>query len=214
MARRLQAMGLQKYANGFTPTLHPACLDEPRAWRKPSTVFVCSMSDLFHPEVPFDFINRVMDTICETPQHTYQILTKRAARMEEYFSIRQAPSNAWLGVTVENREAKERIDHLRTLEASVRFLSCEPLLEDLGELELAGISWIIVGGESGAQARRMRPEWAVGIRKQAEAHGIPFFFKQWGTWSAAGERGSKKANGRMLEGRLVQELPSSLSLAI
>ncbi len=148
MARRLKAMGVKKYANGFDLTLHENSLKEPFGWKKPHTIFVCSMADLFHNSVSFDFIDQVMDTIRETKQHRYQILTKRAARMAKYFSTREIPRNVWLGVTVEAPSEISRIDHLRGLSASIRFLSCEPLIEDLGELNLKGIDWVTVSPKS------------------------------------------------------------------
>lgn len=207
MSRRLCAMGNSKYANGFKSTMHINALTEPLKWRKPSTIFVCSMSDLFHKDVPFEFIDKVFKVIEETPQHNYQILTKRAERMAEYFETRNIPHNAWIGVTVENRETKSRIDYIRHLGATVKFLSCEPLLGDLGELNLEGINWIIVGGESGTQARPMKEEWVLNIKRQADANNIPFFFKQWGTWSKDGVKGNKKINGKLLEGVIVQNMP-------
>ena len=147
MTRRLNAMGLPKYADGFKVSLHEDCLAEPLEWKQPHTIFVCSMSDIFHKDVPFDFVDKIMAIIEKTPQHRYQILTKRAERMAEYFSTRKIPQNAWLGVTVEAQSSKNRIDCLRQLAAPIRFLSCEPLLEDLGELNLQNIDWVIVGGK-------------------------------------------------------------------
>ena len=207
MSRRLCAMGNPKYVNGFKSTTHLEALKEPFNWKKPSTIFVCSMSDLFHKDVPFEFIDKVFRVIEETPQHNYQILTKRAERMAEYFETRNIPQNAWVGVTVECKQTKARIDCIRNLNASVKFLSCEPLLEDLGDLCLQGINWIIVGGESGAQARPMKEEWVLNIKRQADANNIPFFFKQWGTWSKDGVKGNKKINGKVLQGRIVQNMP-------
>ena len=208
MARRLHAMGLKKYSNGFEPTLHPESLDEPLAWKKGSSIFVCSMSDLFHPNVPFEFIDKVMATIEATPQHRYQLLTKRAERMAEYFSTREVPVNAWLGVTVECRQVLSRIDALRNIEdATVRFLSCEPLLEDLGDFDLTGIQWMIVGGESGPNARPMHEQWVLNLRQLAKRHRVSFFFKQWGTWGRDGVKRSKHANGKKLEGKVVQQMP-------
>ena len=160
MARRLKAMGQEKYANGFTVTLHERCLNEPLTWRGNHNIFVCSMSDIFHEDVPFDFVDRMFDIIRSTPQHRYQILTKRAERMAEYFEKRSIPDNVWLGVTVEAKSSRFRIELLRNLPASVKFLSCEPLVEDLGNIDLTGIDWVIVGGESGPQARPMQESWA------------------------------------------------------
>jgi phage protein gp37/gp68 len=188
--------------------MHPEDLVEPMKWKKPSTIFVCSMSDLFHPDVPFDFIDKVFGVIQNTPWHNYQILTKRAERMAEYFSTRIIPHNAWIGVTVEAVKTKNRIDYIRNLKATVRFISCEPLLEDLGELNLNGINWIIVGGERGVQARPMKEEWVLNIKRQAETNHIPFFFKQWGTWSADGVKSNKKVNGKLLQGMIIQNMPT------
>lgn len=192
MARRLFAMGNYKYRNGFKNTIHPEALEEPLRWRKASVVFVCSMGDLFHENVPFQFVDEVMSVIRKTPQHTYQLLTKRAERMAEYFDSRTVPENVWLGVTVEDVSTKFRIDFLRKLTAQVKFLSCEPLLCDLGTLNLKGIDWIIVGGESGPIARPMKEEWVLNIKQQADKFAVPFFFKQWGTWSKDGIKGNKK----------------------
>lgn len=208
MARRLCAMRVDKYKNGFQVTLHEDCLDEPVKWRKPKTIFVCSMSDLFHKDVPFDFIDKVLAVIERTPQHRYQILTKRADRMAEYFSTRSVPGNVWLGVTVDVRASKQRIDALRSIKDSpIRFLSCEPLLEDLGTLELRDIDWIIVGGESGRQARPMKEEWALNIKEQVDAAGKAFFFKQWGTWGSDGVKRDKHKNGKKLLGEVCQKMP-------
>lgn len=208
MARRLNAMGVTKYRNGFKVTIHEDALNEPKKWRKPRTIFVCSMSDLFHRDVTFDFVDRVMQVIKDTPQHRYQLLTKRAERMEEYFRTREVPSNVWLGVTVEVKASINRIDCLRKIHnAPIKFLSCEPLLEDLGVLDLCGIDWIIVGGESGNQARPMKEEWVVSIQKQCMAANKTFFFKQWGTWGSDGVKRDKHKNGKQLNGKVCQEMP-------
>ncbi len=207
MARRLKGMGQVKYRNAFKLTMHPEDLDEPKKWRGQHNIFVCSMGDLFHEDVPFEFIDQIMNTIRATPQHRYQILTKRAERMEMYFQSRQLPVNAWLGVTVEVQRTKPRIDHLRHLPATVRFLSCEPLLEDLGDINLDGIDWVIVGGESGTQARPMKEEWVLNIKRQAEDAHTAFFFKQWGTWGCDGVKRNKHLNGKLLRGEIVQQMP-------
>jgi protein gp37 len=207
MARRLCAMGQEKYKNNFTLALHENALDEPLLWRKPHTIFVCSMSDLFHEKVPFSFIDKVLNTIIATPQHRYQLLTKRSARMAKYFETRIVPENVWLGVTVEIQAAKGRIDLLGKIPAPIRFLSCEPLIEDIGELNLANIDWVIVGGESGKMARPMKEEWVLSIERQAAANGSAFFFKQWGTWGADGIKRSKYANGKLLKGKIRQTMP-------
>ncbi len=208
MARRLEAMGASGYENGFALTLHPERLQQPLKRRKPTLYFVNSMSDLFHEEVPDSFIDQVFSVMRKSPHHTYQILTKRADRLPEYFAGRDCPENVWLGVSVEDREyGLPRIEHLRKVDAKVRFLSVEPLLEDLGKLDLRGIHWVIVGGESGPKARPMAPEWVENVRRQALEAGVAFFFKQWGTWGADGKRRNKKANGRELNGQTWDESP-------
>ena len=208
MSKRLQAMKQDKYKNGFTLTMHNDVLDEPIKWKKSHTIFVCSMSDLFHENVPFSFIDKVVETIKSTPQHNYQILTKRANRMAEYFSDKIIPKNAWLGVTVDIASSKSRIDFLRNLNAPIKFLSCEPLLEDLGDMNLDGIDWVIVGGESGAKARPMKEEWVQSIKVQTEKQGSAFFFKQWGTWGSDGIKRNKKANGKLINGKVYQAMPT------
>jgi Bacteriophage protein gp37 len=209
MSRRLKAMGQSKYKNGFKLTLHPESLSEPLKWIKPHTVFVCSMSDIFHDEVPDSFIDKIMETIIQTPQHNYQILTKRAERISEYFTDREIPQNAWIGVTVEDINSKERINYLRSLNASIKFLSCEPLLEDLGALNLKNIDWVIVGGESGSKARPMKEEWVLSIKEQADSQGSSFFFKQWGTWGSDGVKRNKKVNGKLINGKVYQKMPET-----
>lgn len=212
MSRRLKAMKQPKYANEFNVTLHESCLLEPLKWSKPSRIFVCSMGDLFHENVPFDFIDRIFNTIEKTPQNRYQILTKRAERMATYIQSHGVPENVWLGVTVENQKTRFRIELLRNLSASIKFLSCEPLLEDLGELDLSGIDWIIVGGESGPKARQMEESWVLNIQRQAKEQETAFFFKQWGTWGADGIKRSKRINGKSLKGKVIQEFPVNISM--
>lgn len=205
---RLQAMGAPGYDNGFALSLMPERLEQPLRRRKPTVYFVNSMSDLFHEEIPDAYLDRVFDTIRQTPQHTYQILTKRADRMKAYFQNRTAPANTWLGVSVEDREyGLPRIKALREVDVAIRFLSIEPLLEDLGELDLHGIHWVIVGGESGPKARPMRPEWVEHIQLQCAEQGNAFFFKQWGGWGADGKKRPKKENGRLFKGRVWNEMP-------
>jgi protein gp37 len=166
------------------------------------------MSDLFHADISDDYIDGVFDVIRNTPQHTYQILTKRSERLPSYFAARTVPQNVWLGVSVENRKhGKPRIEHLRGINVPIRFLSVEPLLEDLGPLNLAGIHWVIVGGESGSKARAMKPAWARNIRQQCARAGVAYFFKQWGTWGADGRKRTKYANGRQLDGRTWDQYP-------
>lgn len=209
MAARLKAMGNAKYRNGFEVTLHVEAIDEPLHWTAPSNIFVCSMGDLFHEKVPFSFIDMVISTIEKTPQHIYQFLTKRPQIMAEYFRNREVPSNVWLGTTVDVLESKTKIDILREIPATVRFLSCEPLLEDLGELDLTGITWVIVGGESGVKARPMSEAWIENIYRQTRIQKVKFFFKQWGTWGPDGVRRNKKANGKLFKGAIIQEVPDS-----
>ncbi|CCZ47361.1 phage protein Gp37/Gp68 [Bacteroides sp. CAG:661] len=207
MSRRLKAMGLGKYQNGFKLTLHEESLNEPLRWKNAHNIFVCSMSDLFHNDVPFDFVDKIMEVIELTPQHRYQILTKRAERMLEYFQNRRVPENVWLGVTVECQASKARIDCLRAIPAKIHFLSCEPLLESLGVLNLSGIEWIIVGGESGSSARPMKEEWVIEIKEQSENQKSAFFFKQWGTWGSDGIKRNKRVNGKLLQGKVIQNMP-------
>ncbi len=209
MSRRLCAMGVDKYKEGFKVSIHEDALGEPYKLKRPHTIFVCSMSDIFHKDVPYRFIDKVIRVIESTPLHRYQILTKRADRMFDYFSTHRVPENVWLGVTVECKASIPRMDYLRRIkEASVRFLSCEPLVEDLGELNLDSIDWIIVGGESGNQARPMKEEWALSIQQQVNKAGKAFFFKQWGTWGSDGVKRNKHVNGKKLAGKICQAVPT------
>ncbi|MBS0225722.1 MAG: phage Gp37/Gp68 family protein [Proteobacteria bacterium] len=213
MARRLQAMGTPGYENGFALRLIQERLNDPIKRKKPTIYFVNSMSDLFHEKVPTNYIDQVMKVIADTPQHSYQILTKRAARMARYFNDRPVPKNVWLGVSVENRKhGVPRIDYLRDIEAEIRFLSVEPLLEDVGKLNLKNIHWVIVGGESGPKARPMKPEWADAVRIQCEKQRVAFFFKQWGGWGADGKRRAKAKNGRLLNGRTWDQMPAQATM--
>ena len=209
MARRLQAMGVPGYENGFrTVTLVPSRLDQPLRRKQATVYFVNSMSDLFHENVPFSYIDQVFDTIRKCPQHTFQILTKRPERMLKYSQKRNIPDNAWMGVSVEDKQyGVPRISLLRKVSASVRFLSVEPLLENLGKLNLKGIDWVIVGGESGRGARPMKPEWVESVRRQCAQQGTDFFFKQWGAWGEDGRKRSKKSNGREFKGKIWNDIP-------
>lgn len=210
MAHRLRAMGVPGYRDGFNLTILPERLTQPLQRRKPTIYFVNSMSDLFHKGIPDEFLDRVFDVIRQTPQHTYQILTKRAERLPVYFKDRICPNNVWLGVSVEDRKyGVPRIDYLRKVSARIRFLSIEPLLENLGEINLDGIHWVIVGGESGPKARPMRSEWVENIKRQADAVNTAFFFKQWGGWGADGVKRHKKANGRTFQGRIWSSYPQT-----
>lgn len=214
MAKRLQAMGTPGYDNGFKLTVLPERLDEPLKRKKPTVYFVNSMSDLFHKNVPDLYIEQVFDVIARTPHHTFQVLTKRAERLASFFKHRPVPSNAWIGVSVEDQEyGVPRIDHLRKVNARIRFLSVEPLLKDVGPLDLTGIHWVIVGGESGPKARPMKAEWVEDIQNQCKLQKVQFFFKQWGGWGADGKKRSKKANGRMLDGRTWDAMPELSSHA-
>ena len=209
MAKRLQAMGTPGYESGFALRLLPERLADPVKRQKPTVYFVNSMSDLFHDKVPESYVEKVFDVIAATPQHSYQILTKRAARLARYVRGHTVPPNVWLGVSVENRRhGVPRIDCLRTVSARIRFLSVEPLLEDVGELDLHDIHWVIVGGESGPNARPMKPEWADSVRRQCAEQEVAFFFKQWGGWGADGKRRAKSKNGRLLNGRTWDEMPA------
>jgi protein gp37 len=203
MAKRLKAMGQPNYRNGFRLTLHPHMLEIPLHWRQPRMIFVNSMSDLFHKNVPLDFILKVFDVMQRASQHCFQVLTKRSERLAELSPRLPWPENVWMGVTVENSDYALRIDHLRQTGAAVKFLSCEPLLGPMPDMNLGGIDWTIVGGESGPGARLMRPEWVTDIRDQCLAEGIPFFFKQWGGVN-------KKTNGRVLENRIWSDTPETI----
>lgn len=201
MAGRLKAIGMERYRNGFAVTLHHDLLDKPTEWKKPRVVFVNSMSDLFHPRVPDSFIKKVFDTMAKCPHHTFQVLTKRSERLKSLSGDLRWTHNIWMGVSVEDTKVTSRIDHLRSTHAKVKFLSCEPLIGPLRNLELNGIDWVIVGGESGPFARPMDPVWPTQIRDQCLARGVPYFFKQWGGKN-------KKATGRDLEGRTWDEMPT------
>lgn len=200
MALRLRAMGTARYSDGFAVRTHEDLLDVPLKWRRPRTVFVNSMSDLFHPEVPDDFISRVFETMRQSPHHTFQVLTKRADRLLELSSVLPWTHNIWMGVSVENAAVVSRVDALRACGARVKFLSCEPLIGPVPHLNLDGIDWVIVGGESGPRARTMELEWVLSVRDQCLDNGVLYFFKQWG-----GRQ--KKRNGRVLEGRTWDQMP-------
>jgi len=204
MALRLRAMGQPKYAHGFKLTMHEDVLEAPLRWKKPQMIFVNSMSDLFHKDVPLEFVQKVFDIMRRASWHTFQVLTKRSERLLELDQNINWPPNVWMGVSVENDDYTFRIDHLRQTGALVKFLSLEPLLEPLPNLDLHNIDWIIVGGESGPGARSMREEWVIDIRDQCLTAHVPFFFKQWG-----GVR--KKLAGRVLHGRTWDEMPTQAS---
>lgn len=202
MAARLQAMGVANYRDGFAVRTHENALDLPTTWRKPRMIFVNSMSDLFHEEIPVEFLKRVFDVMRRTPRHTFQILTKRADRLLELDrsgALDWRP-NVWMGVTVESAKRLDRIERLRSTGAALKFVSFEPLLGPLGDVDLRGIDWAIVGGESGPGARPMERDWAAAIRDLCVKQNVKFFFKQWGG-------PIKKRNGRLLDGRTWDEFP-------
>ena len=201
MAGRLHAMGSARYRNSFDVTLHEDLIDLPRKWRKPKTIFVNSMSDLFHDDIPDEFIRRVFQTMADCPQHIFQVLTKRSRRLRELGHTLHWPRNVWMGVSVENAATVDRVDDLAQVPAQVRFLSCEPLIGPLDKLPLEAMHWVIVGGESGPGSRPMEPSWVESIRIQCERADVHFFFKQWGGVS-------KHRTGRALGGRLYDAMPS------
>lgn len=201
MAKRLQAMGIPKYKDGFRLALHEDALGIPYTWKRQKVVFVNSMSDLFHKDVPLDFIQKVFHVMNDNPQHTFQVLTKRADRLLELHRELRWTHNIWMGVSVENSKVIDRIDFLRRTNARIKFLSCEPLIGPLPNINLDNIDWVIVGGESGPKARPMKAEWALDIMDQCQSATVPFFFKQWGGVN-------KKKAGRLLNGRTFDEMPA------
>lgn len=204
MAQRLQSMGQRNYANGFELTLQPHMLELPLNWKKPQTIFVNSMSDLFHPDVPFAYVKSVFEVMEKAHWHRFQVLTKRADRLRDLSPKLPWPTNVWMGVSVETARYRGRIDSLRESGAQTKFLSLEPLLGPLDGLDLSGINWVIVGGESGPGSRPMDPDWVLSIRDQCLNDNVPFFFKQWGG-------NNKKSAGRVLEGRIWNEMPHGFS---
>lgn len=204
MAKRLKAMGQANYAKGFEVTMHPHVLEHPLKWKKSQIIFVNSMSDLFHEDVPLEFIRQIFDVMIRADWHTFQILTKRSKRLEELAPLLDWPQNVWMGVTVENASCTYRIDHLCTVPAAVRFLSMEPLLSAVDDMNLDSIDWVIVGGESGPGARPIQKQWVYGIREQCREAKVPFFFKQWGGIN-------KKKAGRELDSRIYDEMPKLIA---
>ena len=202
MALRLRAMGQWKYQNGFELTLHEWALDAPLSWKRPQVIFVDSMSDLFHESVPLDFIKRVFGTMRRASWHQFQILTKRSERLVELSTLLEWPDNIWMGVSVEDRDHIFRIKHLCRTRAKTKFLSLEPLLGPLPDLDLSGIDWLILGGESGPRARPLDPPWVIDVRDQCVRANVPFFFKQWGGVA-------RRRSGRELEGRIWNEVPET-----
>jgi protein gp37 len=200
MARRLKAMGLEKYRNGFELTLHEDALKIPYTWKQPKIVFVNSMSDLFHKDIPLEFIQRIFKVMNDNPQHVFQVLTKRADILFKYHKELEWAHNIWMGVSIEDAKSLSRISLLRRTRAKVKFLSCEPLIGSLKDLNLKKIDWVIVGGESGRRPRPMKPEWVFEIHNKCIEENVPFFFKQWGGTN-------KKKTGRVLKGRTYSEMP-------
>lgn len=206
MAKRLQAMGLEKYQDAFAVRLHEYELAKPYRWKKPRMVFVNSMSDLFHEDIPVSFIQKVFQVMNECPQHIFQILTKRAERLAELSALLEWTPNIWMGVSVENQKTTHRITYLQKTSAYIKFLSLEPLLQNLPDLNLMAIDWVIVGGESGkGKIRPMKLEWVIDIKQQCDAQNVAFFFKQWGGKN-------KKKAGRLLEGKEYNNLPSKINI--
>jgi protein gp37 len=204
MTRRLQAMGIEKYKDGFQIKEHPDQLNIPYTWKHPKVVFVNSMSDLFHKDISLEFIQRVFRVMNDNPNHVFQVLTKRADRLFEIHRELRWTHNIWMGVSVENEKVSGRINYLRNINARVKFLSCEPLIGPLKRLNLDNIDWVIVGGESGHKPRPMKTEWVLDIQEQCEDAEVAFFFKQWGGRN-------KKANGRVLNGRTYDEMPEHIT---
>lgn len=207
MAKRLQAMGNNDYRSGFKFKILPHRLDEPLKIKKPTKFFVNSMSDLFHEQMPYAYLDAIFNVILSTPHHIYQILTKREKIMLDYLSKRTIPQNVWLGVTVENTKYKYRIDYLKEIDAYIRFVSFEPLIGKLGTIDLSDIHWCIIGGESGTKARLIKEEWIIEIFNQCKNQDVSFFFKQWGTWGADEIKRNKKDNGRIFLGKKWNEYP-------
>ena len=203
MSRRLRAIGQERYRNGFELTLHPQAIEEPYHWRRPRMIFVNSMSDLFHEKIPFEFIRDVFEVMNDNKRHTFQILTKRSERLREMAPLLNWPENVWMGVTIENNDYVYRADDLRKVDTSIRFISLEPLLGPVPDLELDGIDWVIVGGESGPGARHIEEKWVLDIKEKCEnGHKIPFFFKQWGGIN-------RKKTGRLLLGKTWDNYPKT-----
>jgi protein gp37 len=200
MAKRLQGMGVAKYANGFEVTPHPDVLEDPFTWKKPRLIFVNSMSDLFHEKIPVAYLRQIFDVMRRADWHVFQILTKRAERLAKMAPRIDWPPNVWMGVTVESARFTHRIDLIRETGAAIKWLSMEPLLSEVPDMNLSGIDWIVVGGESGPGARPMRKEWAVDIQRQCREQNVHFFFKQWGGVN-------KKKTGRRLNGRIYDAMP-------
>jgi protein gp37 len=206
MAKRLQAMGQPNYINGFKLTMHEHVLEKPLEWKTPQVIFVNSMSDLFHKDVPLEFIQHVFDVMKRAHWHQFQVLTKKSERLAELSPYLEWADNIWMGVSVENKDYVYRIDDLKKTGAKIKFLSVEPLLGQIPKMNLKGINWVIFGGESGPGARPLEREWGIGVRDQCKKAKVPFFFKQWGGVQ-------KKKAGRLLDGRTWDEMPREINLA-
>lgn len=205
MAKRLYAMGQPNYVNGFEVTLHSHVLEYPLQWKKSQMIFVNSMSDIFHEDVPLEFIQQIFDVMTRASWHTFQVLTKRSERLSEVASLLNWPTNVWMGVTVEHADYHLRVDHLANVPAAVRFLSMEPLLSAIPDIHLDSVDWVIVGGESGPGSRPIKHKWVIDILQQCKEASVPFFFKQWGGTN-------KKKSGRLLNGRTYDAMPRVASL--
>lgn len=211
MANRLKGAGVKGYENGFEFSMVPSRLNDPLKRKKPTLYFVGSMTDIFHGDMPSLYLSKILKVMRDTPRHTYQVLTKRADRMYNFLDWSIIPKNVWIGVTVENKkQGLPRIEHLRRLKATVKFLSIEPLLEDLGSLDLIDIDWVVVGGETGHNARPMKKEWVLNIKKLCEDQNVAFFFKQWGAYGEDGVKRDKKKNGHLIDGKEYREYPEFL----
>ncbi|MDO9545527.1 MAG: phage Gp37/Gp68 family protein [Pelolinea sp.] len=207
MSKRLQAMGQLNYSNGFELTLHENMVEKPLEWKKPKLIFVNSMSDLFHEDVPDFFIYMVFEVMQKANWHQFQVLTKRSERLEKLSKMISWPDNVWMGVSVENSDYQYRINHLRKTNAKIKFLSLEPLIGPINDMNLKHIDWVIVGGESGPKSREIKREWVIDIKNQCELSNVPFFFKQWGGTN-------KKKTGRLLVGQTWDAYPLDLSVAL
>jgi len=200
MAKRLHAMGNPRYKNEFEVTIHNDLFDFPLKVKQSKIIFVCSMSDIFHESISFEIINQLFDVMEKADWHVFQILTKRSERLLEFSKSRKIASNIWIGVTLEHESVIHRLEHIKEIDASVKFLSCEPLVGSLKDCDFSGIDWIVVGGESGSNSRPIKEEWVLEIRDQCIDKDIKFFFKQWGGWN-------KKKNGKLLQGRIYDDMP-------
>ncbi len=204
MAKRLQAMGTKGYENGFEVTLHPESLEKPLKMKKPQIIFVNSMSDIFHKDIEDEYIIKIFEVMNQAHWHTFQVLTKRPERLDQIAHKLNWSDNIWMGVTVEANDYVKRVDYLRNIDAKIKFLSIEPLIDWVDKIDYTNIDWVIVGGESGYGCREIKKEWVIEVRDKCKDDNIPFFFKQWGGVN-------KKKNGRLLDGKIYDEMPELLS---